>query len=103
MPQLGQATCGSLGARQRSQVASVGAVAFQFARRARVLLRDILRLGTATVVISCPVLLVRLNECFQRRPTGVDVGVLVLGIVRQSRAALGAQTGAVLLAQRLER
>jgi hypothetical protein len=48
VPQVGQATCGSLGSWHCGQLTSVGAVAFQFERRDRVLLRDILRLGTAT-------------------------------------------------------
>jgi len=48
VPQLGHAVCGSLGSRHRSQRTSVGAMAFHCARRDRVLLRDILRLGTAT-------------------------------------------------------
>jgi hypothetical protein len=43
--------CGSFGLRQAgfSQVTSVGAVVFHRDRRDRVLLRDIRRLGTATV------------------------------------------------------
>jgi hypothetical protein len=42
--------CGSFGCPQArfGQVTSVGAVVFQCARRERVLLRDILRFGTAT-------------------------------------------------------
>jgi hypothetical protein len=50
VPQVGQATCGSLGSRQRSHVTTVGRVAFQFARRERVLEREVFRFGTATVM-----------------------------------------------------
>gem|GEM_PF-6455072 len=48
MPQVGHAVWGNLGSRHCGQGTSVGAVAFHFARRDLVLLRDILRLGTAT-------------------------------------------------------
>jgi hypothetical protein len=48
VPHVGQATWGSLGSWHCGQLTSVGAVVFQFERRDRVLLRDILRLGTAT-------------------------------------------------------
>jgi hypothetical protein len=40
--------CESFGAWHCGQLTSEAAVAFQFERRDRVLLRDILRLGTAT-------------------------------------------------------
>ena len=50
VPQVGHATCGSLGSRQRSQVTIVGRLAFQFARRERVLERDVFRFGTATAM-----------------------------------------------------
>src|SRR5215469_17126772 len=48
VPQVGQAACGSFGLRQFGQLTSVGAAVFHWARRERVLLRDIFRLGTAT-------------------------------------------------------
>src|SRR5262249_5318369 len=48
VPQVGHAVCGSLGSRHCGQVMSCGAVVFHWARRDLVLLRDILRLGTAT-------------------------------------------------------
>jgi len=48
VPQVGQATCGSFGSWHCGQLTSAGAVVFQFERRDLVLLRDILRLGTAT-------------------------------------------------------
>lgn len=53
IPQVGHAVCGSLGERQLGQAMSCGAVAFHCARRDLVLLRDILRLGTATSVLLC--------------------------------------------------
>jgi hypothetical protein len=52
VPQVGQAACGSLGARQLSHVAIVVAAAFHCDRRIRVLARDIFRFGTATVLPS---------------------------------------------------
>jgi hypothetical protein len=48
VPHVGQATWGSLGSWHCGQLTRAGAVVFQFERRDRVLLRDILRLGTAT-------------------------------------------------------
>jgi hypothetical protein len=48
VPHVGQAVCGSLRSWHCGQSTSTGAVVFQFDRRDRVLLRDILRLGTAT-------------------------------------------------------
>ena len=53
VPHVGHAVCGSLGERQLGQAISCGAVAFHCARRDLVLLRDILRLGTATSVLLC--------------------------------------------------
>ncbi len=50
VPQVGQATCGSLGSRQRSHATIVGRLAFQLARRERVLERDVFRFGTATAM-----------------------------------------------------
>jgi len=48
VPQVGHAVWGSFGSRHCGQVTSWGAVAFHWDRRDLVLLRDILRLGTAT-------------------------------------------------------
>jgi len=50
-PQEGHATCGRCFSRQAgfTQVTSAGTDAFHWERRCRVLLRDILRLGTATI------------------------------------------------------
>jgi len=52
VPQTAQTACGSFGERHCGQATVATTVAFQFARRDRVLLRDILRLGTATVAVS---------------------------------------------------
>lgn len=43
--------CASLGSRQRAQDTRVGAVAFHWERRCRVLEREVFRLGTATSVV----------------------------------------------------
>jgi hypothetical protein len=43
--------CGCLGAEHCGQEVSVVAVVFQFARRERVLERDVFRFGTATSVL----------------------------------------------------
>jgi hypothetical protein len=48
VPHVGHATCGSLGSWHCGQLTNVGALVFHCERRERVLLRDILRLGTAT-------------------------------------------------------
>ena len=61
------------------------AVAFQFARRERVLQRDIFRFGTAT---SVPLLCRCCSACrsvsaVQRRPPGVDHFVVVVRVVRE--------------------
>jgi hypothetical protein len=56
VPQTEQAACGSFGDLHWGQATVETAVAFQFARRDRVLLRDILRLGTATVLLLYRVL-----------------------------------------------
>src|SRR5262249_58962659 len=52
IPHTVQAACGSFGDLQFGQATVTTAVAFQLARRDRVLLRDILRLGTATAGYS---------------------------------------------------
>ena len=53
MPHCGQARCGGFGCRQArlEHATRVGAVAFHWARRERVFDRDILRFGTATLVV----------------------------------------------------
>jgi hypothetical protein len=51
--------CGSLGLRHWGQLTSVGAEVFHWARRDRVLLRDIFRLGTATSALLSVITAVR--------------------------------------------
>jgi hypothetical protein len=100
-----------------AQVTRVGATAFHCERRWRVLLRDIFRLGTAMVVSCCllhrglparwSVVWVLLGLCLQLLescPARVDRRVVrVVRVVRESRTALGAQSRAIVHAQRLER
>ena len=50
MPQTVHAACGSFGERHCGHATVATAVAFHWARRDRVLLRDIFRFGTATVL-----------------------------------------------------
>ena len=52
MPHTVQTACGSFGDRHCGHATVATGVAFHCARRERVLLRDILRLGTATVLLS---------------------------------------------------
>ena len=81
-------------------VVSVVAVVFQFARRERVLERDVFRFGTAT---SVPLLFGVSGQRLERGPPGVDHFVVVLRVVRQVRSTLGAQSWAVGRTHRLER
>ena len=100
-----------MGSRHCGQRTSVGAVAFHFARRDLVLLRDILRLGTATsVLLTYPrygraVRTVLHCELTQSCPPGVQVwAVAVAGAsLGKPHTAFGAQPGAVFLAPRRER
>ena len=95
--------CGWVAAPHWGHVVSVVGVAFQFARRERVLERDVFRFGTAT---SVPLLFVtagRLGDALQRRPPRVDYFMVVCRILREMGSALGAQSRAVLPAHRLER
>ena len=111
MPQVGHAVCGSFGSRHCGHRTSTGAVAFHFARRESVLLRDILRLGTATsVLLTYPrygraVRTVLHRDLAQSRPPGVQVWAVVVAGARLGKphAAFGAQPGAVFLASRRER
>src|SRR5690606_32573896 len=97
-----------------------GGFAFHWARRARVLARDILRLGTAMIISSSywpgPVLALGaavfasvvgvgvLCQPGESSPPGVDrLFVLVPRFVKQTHSALWAQAGAVVLANGLER
>src|SRR5690606_7675171 len=100
-----------------AQATSEGATAFHCERRWRVLLRDIFRFGTATVISSClgPYghLLVRSGptgssvfvlQGREARPARVDRSLMTMvGVIRESRTTLGAQPGTVVLAERLER
>ena len=94
--------CGSFSALHWGQVVVPTAVAFQFARRERVLERDIFRFGTAT---SGPSLCLGggLGESRERRPSGVDHVMVVVRVLGERQAALRAQTQAVGPAHRLER
>src|SRR5580693_8246398 len=101
VPQVGHAVCGSFCARHWGQVTSCGAVVFHWARRDLVLLRDILRFGTATsALLSC----LRHGGTVRRWFCGARVGVgMSSSRVRKPRSAFGAQTRAILGAQRRER
>src|ERR1700691_5818835 len=114
VPHVGQATWGSLGSWHCGQLTSVGALVFHCERRERVLLHDILRLGTATSALLSVsgavrsaglVFLVKSVELTQRLQLGED-RVLVLVSrpgVGHPDPALGAQPGAVIIAQRGQR
>ena len=93
--------CGCLGAEHCGHEVSVVAVVFQFARRERVLERDVFRFGTAT---SVPFLLVagRCRDVLQRRPSWVKLVVVVRRVLRQVRSTLGTQARTVLPAYGLE-
>ena len=88
MPQVGHAVWGSLGSRHCGQRTSAGAVAFHFARRDLVLLRDILRLGTATSVLLIyprygqTVRTVLHRDLTQSCPPGVQVWAVVVAGAR---------------------
>jgi hypothetical protein len=111
VPQVGHAVCGSLGSRHCGQRTSAGAVAFHFARRDLVLLRDILRLGTATsVLLTYPrygraVRTVLHRDLTQGCPPRVQGRAVVMAGARLGKphTTFGAQPGAVFLAPRSER
>jgi hypothetical protein len=90
-----------------AQVTRLGATAFRCERRCRVLLRDIFRFGTATVlsyVGGAVFVRLGLGQRTERRPPRVDrLVVPVVGVVREPGPTLGAQPGTVVSAQRLER
>jgi hypothetical protein len=94
--------CGCLGAEHCGHEVSVVAVAFQFARRERVLERDVFRFGTAT---SVPFLLVARRCCdgLQRRPSWIKLVVVVRRVFCQVHPTLGTQARTVAPAYRLER
>ena len=77
--------CGWARALQFGHVVVTTGVVFQFARRERVLERDIFRFGTAT---SVPLLVVLgVGHTGQRRPSGIDHFMMVVRVVRQARSA----------------
>ena len=103
-----------MGSRQRAQVTSVGAAAFHWERRCRVLEREVFRLGTATSVVLVVgvrgvahwvfvlcwvllcwvllfwVLLVLVEQRAERRPARVGLLVAMTGLIREPCAALDA-------------
>jgi len=101
VPQVGQAACGSLGLRHCGQLTSVGADVFHWARRERVLLRDIFRLGTATSALLSVSLRVRNIKLAKRGPPGVHVVAVPVVGPRLSEAgtALRAKSRAIFPAQ----
>ena len=71
VPQTPQAACGSFGDRHCGQGTVATAVVFHCARRDRVLLRDILRFGTATAGYpSCSASSVSFASAAQRWSSG---------------------------------
>ena len=94
--------CGCFGAEHCGHEVSVVAVVFQFARRERVLERDVFRFGTAT---SVPFLLVagRCRDVLQRRPSWIKLVMVVRWIFSQVRPTLRAQARTVAPAYGLER
>src|SRR6201996_1732444 len=112
VPHVGQATWGSLGSWHCGQLTSVGALVFHCERRERVLLRDILRLGTATSAllsvfgaVAAAVLVFGIiaagRQLAQRLPLGENRALVLVARagVGQPGPALGAQPGAVVRAQ----
>ena len=92
-----------LGALHCGHAVSPTAVAFQLARRERVLERDIFRFGTATsVLIFRLVGGRRARKRGQGRPPGVDHVVVVARIVGEVCTALRAQPRTVRVTHRLE-
>src|SRR4051794_36144561 len=83
-----------------TRVDSVVAAAFHCERRARVLLRDIFRFGTATSLLLRGGLR---QQTLQLRPARVGALVHMCRVVRQACPALRAQTRAVVPAHGLER
>ena len=100
-----------MGSRHCGQRTRVGAEAFQWARRDLVLLRDILRLGTATSVLLTYLRYGRAVRAWLHRdltqscPPGVQGRAMVVAGAHlgKPRTAFGAQPGAVFLAPRRER
>jgi hypothetical protein len=100
-----------LGSRHCGQRTRVGAEAFHCARRDLVLLRDILRLGTATSVLLTYLRYGRAVRAWLHRdltqscPPGVQGRAMVVAWAHlgKPRTAFGTQPGAVFLAPRRER
>lgn len=99
---MGQAACGSFGLWHCGQLTSVGAEVFHCERRERVLLRDILRLGTATSALLSIFYSVWNIKLAKRTPPGVRVLTVPVARARfgEPDTAFGAQPGAVFPAQR---
>jgi hypothetical protein len=102
VPHVGQAACGSFGLWHCGQLTSVGADVFHCARRERVLLRDIRRLGTATSALLSVFYSVGNVKLAKRTPAGIHVRTMPVVWARfgEPNAALGAQPRAVFPAQR---
>jgi len=102
---VGQAACGSFGLWHCGQLTSVGAEVFHCARRERVLLRDIFRLGTATSALLSIFYSVRNIKLAKRTPPGIRFLAVPVQRARvgEPDAALGTQAGAVFPAQRRKR
>src|SRR5436190_16017824 len=99
--------CGWVWLPHCGQVVRATGAAFQFARRERVLEREVFRFGTAT---SGPLLWVLVpgvsglgEHPAQGGPPRVDRVVVMVRVLREQGPALGTQARAVLSAYRLER
>lgn len=100
--------CGCLAAEHCGHEVRVVAVAFQFARRERVLERDVFRFGTATSVpflsgVGSLLVARRSRDVLQRRPSWVKLVMVVRRVFRQVRPTLGTQARTVAPAYGLER
>lgn len=99
-PQYGHSMCGGFGRRQArlEHSARVGAAVFHWARRERVFDRDILRLGTATLLV---LLFGSAQPLLQCSPARVYCLMPVICTeFRPLTAAFGAQAQAIFPAQR---
>jgi hypothetical protein len=102
VPHVGHAACGSFGLWHCEHSTSVGADVFHCARRERVLLRDIFRLGTATSALLSVFYSVRNIKLAKQTPTGIYVLTVPveLACFGELRTAFGAKPRAVFPAQR---
>lgn len=89
VPHVGQAVCAGRFSLHRAQVTRVGSEAFHCERRWRVLERDVLRLGTGTVLPSLVGLLlsVRVSQGRQGGPARIEHLVGVVGILLEPEPA----------------